>query len=76
MFRRMVLTCNPQARKARRTALFQRAEKYANEYRTREREEIRLKRIAKQNGEFYVPAQPKIYFVVRLRGCVFLSFLS
>jgi len=55
-------------RKAKRVVLFKRAETYANEYRTREREEIRLKRLAKHNGEYYVPAQPKVFFVIRLRG--------
>lgn len=41
-----------------------------NEYRKKEREEIRLRRVAKSSGEFYVPAQPKVYFVIRLKGCV------
>ena len=52
----------------KRTTVFQRAEKFAAEYRANEREEIRLKRIAKHNGELYVPAQPKVFFVIRLRG--------
>ena len=50
--------------------LFKRAEQYANEYRSHEREEIRMKRLARHNGELYVPAQPKVYFVIRIRGCV------
>jgi len=29
---------------------------------------IRLRRLAKSKGEYYVPDQPKVYFVVRLRG--------
>lgn len=33
-----------------------------------EREQIRLRRLAKSKGEFFVPAQPKVAFVVRLRG--------
>jgi len=48
--------------------LFKRAEQYANEYRSHEREEIRMKRLARHNGELYVPAQPKVYFVIRIRG--------
>ena len=37
-------------------------------YQAKEREEIRLKRAARTNGDFYVPAEPKVYFVVRIRG--------
>lgn len=40
------------------------------EYVTKEKEEIRLKRAARTAGDFYVPAQPKVYFVVRIRGYV------
>jgi len=56
------------ARKKSRATIFKRAESYVNEYRKKEREEIRLRRIAKASGEFYVPAEPKVFFVVRLRG--------
>ena len=38
------------------------------EYLSKEKEEIRLKRAARQAGNFYVPAQAKVYFVVRIRG--------
>ena len=58
--------------------VFKRAEQYVNEYQKKEREEIRLRRAAKNSGEFYVPAQPKVYFVIRLKGWVVgrcLSFL-
>lgn len=50
--------------------IFKRAEQYVNDYKKQEREEIRLKRQAKANGDFYVPAQPKVYFVMRIKGCV------
>lgn len=56
------------ANKKARQVVFKRAEQYVNEYRKKEREEIRLRRVAKSSGEFYVPAQPKVYFVIRLRG--------
>lgn len=39
-----------------------------NEYKKSEREEIRLRRVAKAQGDFYVPAQPKVYFVMRIKG--------
>lgn len=38
------------------------------EYLSQEKEEIRLKRAARATGDFYVPAEPKVYFVVRIRG--------
>ncbi|GAA5992573.1 hypothetical protein JCM11641_002636 [Rhodosporidiobolus odoratus] len=57
-----------KARKAKRQVIFKRAEQYVNEYNKKEREEVRLKRQAKANGDFYVPAQPKVYFVMRIKG--------
>ncbi|KYR01946.1 S60 ribosomal protein L7 [Tieghemostelium lacteum] len=47
---------------------FKRAEKYVAEYRQRERESIRLNRIAKNTGTFYVPPEAKVAFVIRIRG--------
>ncbi|EKM55339.1 uncharacterized protein PHACADRAFT_255897 [Phanerochaete carnosa HHB-10118-sp] len=57
-----------KAAKAKRKVIFKRAEKYVKEYLTAEKEEIRLKRVARAAGNFYVPAQAKVYFVVRIRG--------
>merc|ERR1712193_563471 len=54
--------------KEKRKLAFSRAEKYAREYRIAERDEIRLQRQAKKHGNFYVPAEPKLAFVVRIRG--------
>merc|ERR1712121_30575 len=55
-------------RAARKKVIFKRAEKYVKEYRAKERDEIRLARIAKKAGNFYVPAEPKLAFVIRIRG--------
>ncbi len=57
-----------KVRKAKRAVIFKRAEQYVNEYKKSEREEIRLRRAAKASGDFYVPAQPKVYFVMRIKG--------
>ncbi|KAI9509650.1 60S ribosomal protein L7 [Russula earlei] len=57
-----------KAAKAKRKVIFKRAESYVKEYLSKEREEIRLKRAARASGDFYVPAQPKVLFVVRIRG--------
>merc|ERR1739847_239799 len=55
-------------RRKKRVDVFKRAEKYVKEYRERERDELRLAREAKKAGNFYVPAEPKLAFVMRIRG--------
>merc|ERR1712173_274454 len=55
-------------KRKKRVAIFKRAEKYAKEYQDQERDEIRLQRDAKKEGNYYVPAEPKLVFVMRIRG--------
>jgi large subunit ribosomal protein L7e len=55
-------------RKTLRKESFKRAEKYVKEYRDAEKAEIRMKRQAKNNGNLYIPAAPKVLLVVRIRG--------
>merc|ERR1711939_1062769 len=57
-----------KAQKEKRGVIFKRAEKYVKEYRDQEREKIRLQRLAKQEGTFYIPAEDKLVFVVRIKG--------
>jgi len=54
--------------KEKRRIVFKRAEQYTKEYRAKERDEVRLRRMAKRDGNFYVPAEAKLAFVVRIRG--------
>ncbi|KAK5132207.1 60S ribosomal protein L7 [Meristemomyces frigidus] len=54
--------------KQKREQIFKRAESYVKEYRDGEREKIRLARVAKQEGSYYVPAEPKLAFVLRIKG--------
>ncbi|KAL0066460.1 60S ribosomal protein L7 [Marasmius tenuissimus] len=61
-------TAARKSRLAKRKVIFKRAESYVKEYLSKEKEEIRLKRAARASGDFYVPAEPKVYFVVRIRG--------
>ncbi|KAI8145775.1 ribosomal protein L30, ferredoxin-like fold domain-containing protein [Fennellomyces sp. T-0311] len=59
------------ARKAqivKRRQYVKRAAKHAREYEAIERNEISLRRQAKANGSYYVAPQPKLAFVVRIRG--------
>jgi len=57
-----------KARSKSRKLLFKKAERYVKEYRQEERDLIRLKRMAKNSGNFYFPGEPKVAFVIRLRG--------
>ena len=51
-----------------RQEIFKRAEKYVREYKKKDRDAIRLRRLARKSQNFYVPAQPSLAFVVRTRG--------
>ncbi|KAF8451284.1 ribosomal protein L30, ferredoxin-like fold domain-containing protein [Terfezia claveryi] len=57
-----------EAQKKKREVIFKRAEQYVKEYREAEREQIRLAREAKKEGSFYVPAETKLVFVLRIKG--------
>lgn len=52
---------------------FKSAERYVKEYREVERQNIRLRREAKVAGNFYVPPEAKVAFVVRIRGIIGVS---
>uniref|UniRef100_A0A2I3FPE2 Large ribosomal subunit protein uL30 n=1 Tax=Nomascus leucogenys TaxID=61853 RepID=A0A2I3FPE2_NOMLE len=55
-------------RKARRKLIYEKAKHYHKEYRQMYRTEIRMVRMARKAGNFYVPAEPKLAFVIRIRG--------
>ncbi|XP_040288948.1 60S ribosomal protein L7 [Bufo bufo] len=57
-----------RARKEKRKIIYKRAESYYQEYRQMYRKEIRLARMARKAGNYYVPAEPKLAFVIRIRG--------
>lgn len=63
-----MLTFSLQANKEKRAVIFKRAESYVKEYRDAEREKIRLGRLSRQEGNFYVPEEPKLVFVIRIKG--------
>jgi 60S ribosomal protein uL30 len=62
-----------KAKSAVRKEIFKRAEKYVKEYRAQEKNVVRLRRQAKNDGNFYVTPQPKILFVIRVRGIMGVS---
>jgi len=51
-----------------RTLIFKRAQQYEEEYKKQDAELISLKREAKLKGGFYVESEPKLMFVIRIRG--------
>ncbi|CAD7693846.1 unnamed protein product [Nyctereutes procyonoides] len=54
-------------RKTRRMLIYEKAKHYHKEYRQMYRIEIRMARMARKDGNFYVPAEPKLAFVIRIR---------
>jgi large subunit ribosomal protein L7e len=49
------------------------AEKYDTEYQAAERQAVEDRRKAKAEGGFYVPAEPKLALVIRIRGTIGVS---
>ncbi|XP_066221894.1 large ribosomal subunit protein uL30-like [Saccopteryx leptura] len=54
--------------KARRKLIYEKAKYYHKEYRQMHRTEIQMARMVRKAGNFYVPAEPKLAFVIRIRG--------
>lgn len=52
---------------------FKSAERYVKEYREIERQDIQLRRAAKTAGDYYVPTEAKVAFVIRIRGIIGVS---
>ena len=52
----------------KRKVIFKRAEQYVKEYVSQEKDLVRMKREARAQGGFYVPAEHKLMLVVRIRG--------
>eukprot|EP00178_Gracilaria_changii_P019360 TRINITY_DN56179_c0_g1_i1.p1 TRINITY_DN56179_c0_g1~~TRINITY_DN56179_c0_g1_i1.p1 ORF type:complete len:243 (-),score=38.96 TRINITY_DN56179_c0_g1_i1:24-752(-) len=67
------LTELKKARKTNRLVAFKRAEKYVKEYRDLQKNEIRVRRIARRTGSFYLEPEAKLAFVIRIRGIIGLS---
>jgi len=61
-------TADLKKRRAKRREIFKRAESYVKEYRTKEKSAIRLRRLAKNSGNFFVEPESKVAFVIRIRG--------
>merc|ERR1711941_188924 len=55
-------------RKQNRREIYKRAQKYTKEYSHLERRQITAKRQTKEGGNFFIPAEPKVAVVIRIRG--------
>lgn len=64
----ILLTFVLQANKEKRAVILERNATYQQEYEAAQRAVIDAKREAKANGSYYVEAQPKLVFVVRIKG--------
>jgi len=62
------LKAKRKAARTKRGVIFKRAEQYIREYRSKERSEIGFRRQARASGNFYVSAESKLAFVVRIKG--------
>jgi len=52
----------------RRREIFRRAESYVKAFRRQQRDTLRIKKMTKIQGNFYVPDEPRLAFVIRIRG--------
>ncbi|SPO03022.1 probable 60S ribosomal protein L7 [Cephalotrichum gorgonifer] len=57
-----------KANKEKRAQIFKRAEKYVQEYRQAEQDQLRLSRTAKDNNGAYVAPEAKLIFLIRIKG--------
>nr|XP_056712759.1 60S ribosomal protein L7-like [Euleptes europaea] len=62
------LLVQKKLRKDEQKLIYKRAQAYHKEYRQMYRREIRMARMARKVGNYYVPAEPKLAFVIRIRG--------
>ena len=76
VFEVIVFFSHLKVRREKRKEIFKRAEQYVKEYRQQERDEIRMKRMARKHANFYVPAEAKLAFVIRIRGYVLVCLLD
>eukprot|EP00178_Gracilaria_changii_P019398 TRINITY_DN5624_c2_g1_i1.p1 TRINITY_DN5624_c2_g1~~TRINITY_DN5624_c2_g1_i1.p1 ORF type:complete len:242 (-),score=33.84 TRINITY_DN5624_c2_g1_i1:134-859(-) len=58
------------ANRKKRKVIFLRAEKYLKEYKQQEKSLITFRRQARQTGNFYVEAEPKVALVIRIKGII------
>jgi large subunit ribosomal protein L7e len=68
--RARALVLSKRKQQLKKQDIFKRAEKYVREYKRKEQDLVRLRRIARKTKNFYVPAQPSLAFVVRIRGYI------
>jgi large subunit ribosomal protein L7e len=64
------LAATRKQRRQKRRTVFKKAESYIKEYRAQERSLIRFRRQAKHAGNFFHEPEPKLAFVVRIRGII------
>merc|ERR1711956_11041 len=64
---------NKKKNKEDKKLFYANAKKYDEEYAAAEAHDIAQRRLAKAKGGFYVPAEPKLCLVIRIRGIIGVS---
>lgn len=59
---------NKKSLRQKKAQMFKSAERYVKEYRTAEKDLIRMRRVAKKNGNFFLEPEGKLAVVIRIRG--------
>ena len=59
---------NEANRLAKRRRIFKKAAAYQKEYKAADKNNLRMRRAAKQAGNYYAEPQAKLAFVIRIRG--------
>ncbi|XP_032875188.1 60S ribosomal protein L7 [Amblyraja radiata] len=62
------LVAEKKVKRQKRKLIYKRAEFYHKEYKQMYRSEIRFSRMARKANNYYVPAEPRLAFVIRIRG--------
>uniref|UniRef100_A0A8C0IQZ9 60S ribosomal protein L7 n=1 Tax=Chelonoidis abingdonii TaxID=106734 RepID=A0A8C0IQZ9_CHEAB len=62
------LVIQKKLRKVQRKLIYARAQAYHKEYRQMYRHEISMAQMTRKAGNYYVPAEPKVAFAIRIRG--------
>ncbi|EPY53465.1 60S ribosomal protein L7 [Schizosaccharomyces cryophilus OY26] len=57
-----------EAQKNKKKIIFKRAESFIKDFRDGEKERLRLKRVAKKDGNAFVDEEPKLLFCIRVAG--------
>lgn len=62
------LAVQRKANKTARAEIYKKAKGYAKEYKDTEAQLVNMRRVAKKHNNFFMEPEPKVVFVVRIKG--------